>query len=374
MEVPFVDLQANFERHQDQFESTVQEIISSGWYIGGEPVETFERELAEYIGVDHAVGVGSGTDAIRLSLEALGIDSGSEVLTVSHTFVSSVDGIVHNDARPTFVDIEPETYTINPEELAAAVTDRTEAILPVHLYGQPVDVEAVLEVAEAHDLKVIEDACQAHGAKYDGTRVGSFGDAACFSFYPTKNLGCYGDGGAIVTDDEELADRLRSLREYGQTEKYNYETVGYNSRLDTIQAAVLSAKLDHLDQWNEDRRAAAARYDTLLESTPLTLPTCRDSVEHVYHLYVVRTRSPDERDELQAHLEDNGVQTGIHYPVPVHEQESYRSCGTQPSLPVTEQVAREIISLPMYPELTPDQQECVKNMIKEFYDGVFTST
>lgn len=367
MDVPFVDLQANFERHQDQFESTVQEVVSSGWYVGGEPVETFERELAEYIGVDHAIGVGSGTDAIRLSLEALGIDADSEVATVSHTFVSSVDGIVHNDADPIFVDIEPETYTMDPEKLEAAVTDRTEAILPVHLYGQPVDVEAVQEVAEKHDLKVIEDACQAHGAKYDGTRAGSLGDAACFSFYPAKNLGCYGDGGAIVTDDDELADRLRSLREYGQTEKYNYETVGYNSRLDTIQAAVLSAKLDHLDQWNEDRRTAASRYDRLLDTTPLALPTCRDNVEHVYHLYVVRTRSPTERNELQTHLEDNGVQTGIHYPVPVHEQESYRSHEVD-SVPVTEQVAQEILSLPLYPEITADQQQYVADCITEFFE------
>lgn len=369
MEVPLVDLQANFERHQEQFESTVQEIISSGWYIGGEPVKKFERELAAYIDVDNAISVGSGTDAIRLTIEAMGIDVESEVATVSHTFVSSVDGIIHNDAKPTFVDIDPETYTIDPNGLAAAVTNQTKAVLPVHLYGHPVDMEAVLEVADQHDLKVIEDACQAHGAKYNGTKVGSFGDAACFSFYPTKNLGCYGDGGAIVTDDDDLADRIRSLREYGQAEKYNYEKVGYNSRLDTIQAAILSAKLNHLDQWNNDRQTAAARYDSLLKSTPLTLPTCRDDVEHVYHLYVVRARSPEERDELQAYLENHDVRTGIHYPVPVHKQESYRSRNIIPTLPVTEQVAQEILSLPLYPEITAAQQEYVADCIFNFFDS-----
>jgi dTDP-4-amino-4,6-dideoxygalactose transaminase len=368
MNVPFVDLQANFERHRSEFQSVVDDVLDSGWYIGGEPVERFEERFADYIGVDHAVGVASGTDAIRLTLEALEVGPADEVATVSHTFVSSVDGVVHNEAAPKFVDINPKTYTMDPEALADSITDETEVVLPVHLYGQPADIESIRNVAAKHDAAVVEDACQAHGASYEGERVGGFGTAACFSFYPTKNLGAYGDGGAVVTDDDELAARLRNLREYGKKSKYRFEEIGYNSRLDTLQAAILNEKLNHLNTWNADRRSAADRYDTLLRETPIKTPVSRPDSQHVYHLYVVRARSADERDALESFLEEHGVGTGIHYPVPVHEQESYSDLDFDSvSLPVTEQVCTEILSLPMFPELTEEQQLHVADVINEFY-------
>lgn len=369
MEVPFVDLQANFERHRDEIEATIQAVLEEAWFVGGERVESFERRFADYLGVEHVVGVGSGTDAIRLAIEASDIDPGDEVLTVGHTFVSSVDAIVHNDARPGFVDINPQTYLMDPAAVREAITDDTAAILPVHLYGQPVALDPILDVAAEHDLTVIEDACQAHGARYDGERVGSVGDAACFSFYPSKNLGAYGDAGAMATDDDELARRLRRLREYGETEKYHHQELGYNSRLDTLQAAVLEAKLDHLDQWNEDRRESARRYDELLAETPLRPPVERDRSEHVYHLYVVRTTSPEERSALRSHLKSAGIDTGIHYPVPVHEQTSYARLGYDDvTLPETERAASEILSLPMYPELEREQQQYVCDQIRAYFE------
>lgn len=367
MEVPFVDLQANFERHRSEIEETVLEVLEEAWFVGGDRVESFERRFAEYLGVDHVVGVGSGTDAIRLAIEASDITAGDEVITVGHTFVSSVDAIVHNGARPTFVDIDPETYTIDTSAIRDAVTDDTTAILPVHLYGRPVDLDTVMDVATEEGLLLIEDACQAHGATYDDRRVGSFGDLACFSFYPSKNLGAYGDAGAVATDSDDLARRIRRLREYGQTERYHYEEIGHNSRLDTLQAAVLDTKLDHIDTWNADRRTAAERYDELLADTPLVLPT-PETAGHVFHLYVVRTRSSSERDDLREHLAAKGVGTGIHYPVPVHQQESYRSLGYgDVTLPATERAVGEILSLPMYPELEPAQQQYVADVIEAFY-------
>lgn len=368
MDVPFVDLAANYDRIRDDIDDRIAEVIETTQFIGGNTVAQFETNFAEYIGVDHAVGLASGTDALRLALEALGVGPGDEVVTVSHTFVSSVDAIRHNGATPRFVDIRPESYTMDPDAVRDAITADTAAILPVHLYGQPVDIEQIETIAADHDIPIVEDACQAHGASYDGTNCGQFGEIACYSFYPSKNLGAFGDGGMAVTDNSDIADRLRSLREYGSTEKYRHEETGYNSRLDAIQAAVLDAKLPHLDAWNAERRDAAQQYTRRLAETPLVLPEVLPDRNHVYHLYVVRTRTETERDELQAFLERQGISTGIHYPVPVHRQPSYTNwLETTPELPVTERSASRILSLPMYPEITATEIDYACDAIEQFY-------
>jgi dTDP-4-amino-4,6-dideoxygalactose transaminase len=369
MDVPFVDLSANYERIQDEVDSAMAEIVSSTRFIGGETLSDFERSFAEYVGTEHAIGVGSGTEAIRHGLEALGVGEGDDVLTVSHTFVSTVDGIVHNGARPRFVDIDPDTYTMDPALVEEALTDETEVIMPVHLYGGAADLDPILDIAEEHGIRVLEDAAQAHGTRYRDTRVGQFGDIACYSFYPSKNLGAFGDAGMVTTDDDEIAERLRALREYGETEKYRHELIGYNSRMDTIQAAVLSEKLAHLDQWNADRRAAAAQYTERLADTPLVVPEAAPFTEHIYHLYVVRTRDEAERDSLKSHLSDHGIDTGIHYPIPVHQQPSYQSLSFDfADLPVTERVAPRILSLPIYPEITTEQVSYVCDIVEDYYE------
>jgi dTDP-4-amino-4,6-dideoxygalactose transaminase len=369
MDVPFVDLTANYRRIEAEIDGAMAEVIESTQFIGGDTLREFERAFADYVGVDHAVGVGSGTEAIRLGLETLGVGDGDEVVTVSHTFVSTVDGIVNNGGRPRFVDVDPDTYTMDPSLVEDAITDRTEVIMPVHLYGGAADLDPILDVAADHDVRILEDAAQAHGTRYKGERVGQFGDIACYSFYPSKNLGAFGDAGMVVTDDDETAEQLRALREYGETEKYRHELVGYNSRMDTLQATVLRTKLDHLDEWNDERRTAATQYNDRLADTPLVVPEPASFTDHIYHLYVVRTRDEDERDALQAYLDDRGVDTGIHYPIPVHEQPSYQSLSDEfDDLPVTERVTPRILSLPMYPEITDEQVAYVCDVIEEFYD------
>lgn len=362
--VPFVDLAAQYATVRDSVRNAMDAVLERGDFILGGSVGEFEESFAQFTGTAHAVGVDSGLSAIELSLRAMGVGPGDEVITAANTFIASVLPVSYVGATPVLVDVDPRTYDLDLEQVEAAITPRTRAIMPVHLYGQPVDMDALMAIAERHGLDVIEDACQAHGARYRGRRAGSFGHAAAFSFYPAKNLGAYGDGGLVTTDDPEVADRIRVLRNYGSVTKYHHEVKGMNHRLDTLQAAVLHVKLAHLDAWNAARRRHAAAYDGHLQDSGLELPAVRAGAEHVYHLYVVR--SP-ERDALQAHLKDHGVATGIHYPVPVHLQPAYRDLGKGPgSFPVTEQLANEILSLPMYPELTEPQITHVADAVRSF--------
>jgi dTDP-4-amino-4,6-dideoxygalactose transaminase len=344
---------AQYEAHRTAIDDAIKRVSSSGRYILGEEVLGFEREFASYLGVRHAIGVGSGTEALHLALAACGIGEGDEVITVAHTAVATVAAIELSGATPVFVDIEPDYFTLDPNQLENAITSRTKAIIPIHLYGQPADLDAILSVAQQFGLRVIEDCAQAHGAMYRGRRVGSWGDIACFSFYPTKNLGAIGDGGAVVTNNPELAERVRCLREYGWSTERNVSHVrGWNSRLDELQAAILRVKLQHLDNDNNQRRRVAALYDELLAESDLILPRRRADATHVFHLYVVRS---DVRDDLLARLRAHDVGAMIHYPVPVHLQPAYagRIFGSE-NLQNTERAAREILSLPIYPQLTDE--------------------
>jgi dTDP-4-amino-4,6-dideoxygalactose transaminase len=354
--VPFVDLQAQHAALDADIRAAVDATIGRCDFILGSAVDRFEADFARFIGTRHAIGVGTGLDAIELALRAHGIGPGDEVITAANTFIATVLAVEAVGARPVLVDVNRDTYCIDPAAVAAAVGPRTRALLPVHLYGQPADVGALLAIASRHNLLVIEDAAQAHGARYQGRRAGSFGHSAAFSFYPAKNLGACGDGGAIVTNDDQVAERARVLRNYGQRVKYHHSTIGTNSRLDTLQAAILAVKLPHLDRWNEARRRHARAYGERLGGNVRT-PSAAAQVEHVYHLYVIET---DHRDEVQRHLHGLEVETGIHYPIPVHLQEAcahltYRAG----DFPVTEAAARRILSLPMYPELAESQIERV---------------
>lgn len=309
----------------------------------------FETAFASYCETRACIGVGNGTDALYLTLKALGIGVGHEVITVAHTFIATAEAISATGARPVFVDIREDTLLMNPDFLEAAITPRTRAIIPIHLYGQPCEMDKIIEVARAYKLKVIEDAAQAHGARWKDRRVGSLADAACFSFYPGKNLGAYGDGGAVVSSDVELISRIRMLANHGRAEKYIHKMIGVNSRLDSLQAAILRVKLSHLDEWNEMRRRHATSYMALLEGSSLMCPSQHPDSEHVWHLFVVRSPA---REKLRNELRQKGIGTGVHYPVPVHLQPAYGFLGlTLASLPVTEQASREVLSLPMYPEL-----------------------
>jgi dTDP-4-amino-4,6-dideoxygalactose transaminase len=362
MHVPFVDLQAQHQALSGEISRAVGAVIERGDFILGGAVEQFEAEFASYIGARHAIGVGTGLAAIELALRAFDIGPGDEVITPANTFIATVLAIVAVGARPVFADVDAATYTIDPGAIASAVTPRTRAIVPVHLYGQPVDLDAVAAVARRHNLLVIEDAAQAHGARYKGARAGSLGAAAAFSFYPSKNLGAFGDGGIITTSDGRAAERLRLLRNYGQRVKYHHTIAGTNSRLDTLQAAVLRVKLPHLDRWNGARRRHAAAYAERLRGRVLT-PAAAADVEHIFHLYVVES---DDRDGLQQRLRARGVDTGIHYPVPAHLQETCTALGYKAGdFPVTEQAAARILSLPMYPELTEQQIEYVAESVAD---------
>jgi dTDP-4-amino-4,6-dideoxygalactose transaminase len=354
---PFVDLAAQRAACGDALERAWTAVFERGDYVLGSEVRQFEEEFAEYCGVRHAVGVDSGTSALELALRAHGIGPGDEVITVANTFVATAFAISHAGATPVLVDADPATYNLDPSALWEAIGPRTRAIIPVHLYGHPADMTAIRAVADSHGLIVIEDACQAHGARLGSQRAGSLGHAAAFSFYPAKNLGAYGDGGMVVTDDDEVAERIHLLRAYGEVAKYHSEIVGFNRRLDTIQAAMLQVKLPLLDGWNTARREAARRYDELLQGLPIVRPEARRGVEHVWHLYVVRV---SDRDDLRRRLAENGVDTGIHYPVPVHLQPAYRHLGyAVGDFPVAERCAREVLSLPMFPELTVEAQRRV---------------
>ena len=360
--IPFFDLTKQYESIQSEIDDATARVLKSGWYILGEQVRAFEKEFAAYIGAPHAIGVGSGTEAIHLALLALGVGAGDEVITVPNTAVATVAAIELTGARAVLCDVRADSMLIDVEQLARAITPRTKAIIPVHLFGQSADLDPILELARAKKVYVLEDCAQAHGATYRGKRVGAYGDIAAFSFYPTKNLGAYGDGGAIATNDAALAERVNLLRQYGWRERYTSDIKGMNSRLDELQAAVLRVKLRHLDAWNAARRERAALYTELLHS--VTPPREMAYGQAVYHLYVIQSA---RRDELAAHLKARGIGTAIQYPHTIHLQPAYANLGYhEGDLPVSEKLAREILSLPLYPELSLDDVRAVAQAVNEF--------
>ena len=364
MAIPLVDLRKQYLGLEDEIMARIGESLRNMQLFLGENVQALEKDFAAFSGARHGVGVGSGTDAIHLALRALGIGQGDEVITVSHTFVATAGAIAQAGARPVFVDNESVTMNMDPTKIEAAITPRIKAIMPVHLYGHPADMDPIMEIAKRHNLKVIEDACQAHGATYKGRLAGSIGDAACFSFYFSKNLGAYGEAGMLLSNDDELVEKARILRDHGSSEKYVHVAQGFNARLDEIQATILRVKLARLEGWNIRRRELAKMYAECLSSLPLTLPTEMEWANSVYHLFVIRT---PERDALLKWLHAHGVTAGIHYPIPIHLQEPYKEFAPAGGLPVTEKVAQEILSLPIYPELTSEQVEEVVGCIFEFF-------
>ncbi|HVN14777.1 MAG TPA: DegT/DnrJ/EryC1/StrS family aminotransferase [Anaerolineales bacterium] len=362
--IPVVDLKAQYESIRREVDEVMARVLRRGTFILGEEVDAFQREFAAYCGVSFAVGVGSGTAALYLALRACEIGKGDEVVTTSHTSVATVAAIELAQAKPVLVDIDPRSYTLDLAQLESALTPRTRAIIPVHLYGCPAEMSPILEMARQKKILVLEDCAQAHGARYAGKRVGGLGTIAAFSFYPTKNLGAYGDGGAVLTNDSELAKRLLLLRQYGWEERYISSIKGVNSRLDDLQAAVLRVKLHHLDEWNKRRCELASLYDRLLTDSGLALPVIPEHAEHVFHQYVIRH---PERDQLRAYLKARGIQTLIHYPVPVHLQPAYKDLGYHADdLPISEAAAKEVLSLPLYPEMSEDAVKIVCQTILEF--------
>src|SRR5438094_1412352 len=365
LNVPFMELKNEHRLLREQIRSAWEAALDSAAFVGGGAVEQFENSFAQFCEVKHAVGVANGTDALLLALKALRVGVDDEVITVANSFVATAEAIVHAGATPVFVDADPKTYTIDINKIEDAITPRTKAIIPVHLYGQPADMDPVLEIAKRYGLKVIEDSAQAHGARYFGVRAGSMGDAACFSFYPAKNLGACGDGGAVVTNDQNIADAVRRLRDHGGLRKYEHDVVGYNSRLDSLQAAVLDLKLPYLDQRNEARRQRACDYDELLSGVAdVITPVVRNGSISVYHLYVVQVEK-GKRNGLQEYLRENGVQTGIHYPTPIHRTPAFSHFHRQ-SCPVAEDYAHKILSLPMYAEIERFQVEYVVKLVKDY--------
>lgn len=365
--IPVLDLKAEYQSIKAEIDAAIAQVVESGQFVLGPPVRALEQRLAAYCGCEHGVGVASGTDALRLSLAALDIGPGDEVITTPFTFVATANTISRSGATPVFVDIDPRTFNVDPRVIEPAITRRTRAILPVHLYGQPADMDPIMELARAHGLYVIEDAAQAIGARYKGRPACSIGHAACLSFYPTKNLGGYGDGGMVLTQDAALAEKLDVLRQHGSRVRYHADVVGFNSRLDSLQAAVLGVKLDHLDGWNEARRKAAQRYSALLAGLPVTTPYESPDVRHVYHQYTIRT---PQRDALAAFLQERGVGRMIYYPVPLHRQRLYADLNyPEGSLPLSEAAGREVLSLPMYPQLAEEQQVEVAHAIRDFFGG-----
>ncbi len=362
--IPVFDLKRQYEYLKEELDNAFTNVFESGNFVLGENVRLFEEEFANYLGAGFAVGVGSGTEALHLSLKACDVGPGDEVITVPNTAVPTISAISFAGARPVLVDVTPDTYTIDTKKIEKKITNKTKAIMPVHLYGHSAEMEQVMKLADAYDLRIIEDACQAHGAKYNGKNAGTLGDMGCFSFYPTKNLGAYGDGGIVVTNNEELYNRLIMLRNYGEVKKFTSKIEGFNSRLDEIQAAVLRVKLKHLDTWTNRRREIATLYQQLLFNSNVQLPCERQWAEHVYHLFVIRI---NKRDALKDYLQEHGVGTHIHYPIPIHFQEAYKKLGYNAGdFPISERNAGEILSLPIYPELTTEEVETVAGLITEF--------
>jgi dTDP-4-amino-4,6-dideoxygalactose transaminase len=362
--IPFVDLQAQYQSIKPEIDAAIGRVLESGQFVLGPEVAAFEQAFAAYCHASHALGLNSGTSALHLALLAAGVGPGDEVITTPFTFVATVAAIGYTGARAVFVDIDPRSFTIDPAQIEAAITPRTKAILPVHLYGQPADMDPIMAIAREHGLIVIEDAAQAHGAEYRGRRAGSIGDIGCFSFYPGKNLGAYGEGGAITTNNAEFARTIRMLRDWGAEQKYHHELKGYNYRLEGIQGAVLRVKLRYIEDWTDARRAHATRYNELLCGSNYKLPAAEADRRHVYHIYAIRH---PRRAELQAFLEQRGISTGIHYPIPAHLQPAHADLGyRQGDFPHSEQAAREVLSLPMYPELQPEQQDQVVAALSEW--------
>jgi dTDP-4-amino-4,6-dideoxygalactose transaminase len=360
-----VDLKKQYAPLKEDILTGIGKVLDGMQLFLGENMRALEKEFAEFCGVSHGIGVSDGTAALHIILRAMGIGPGDEVITVSHTFIATVEAIVLAGGTPVFVDVDPHTLLMDPNLVEAKVTKRTRAILPVHLYGQTADMDPILDIARRHNLRVIEDACQAHGAEYKGRRAGGLGDAAAFSFYYSKNLGAYGEGGFVTTNDDDLARRVRMIRDHGSGERYHHDLVGLNGRLDEIQAVVLRAKLPHLNEWNTLRRQHASQYNALFKDTQVVTPVEQAENHHIYHLYVVRLPN---RDALQTHLKEQGIFTGIHYPIPCHLQQAFAYLGYKlGDFPVTEGVVGQILSLPMFAELNEDQIRTVTDAVKNFY-------
>jgi dTDP-4-amino-4,6-dideoxygalactose transaminase len=361
VQVPFLDLKAQYLSIKPEVDAAIARVLESSEFVLGAEVAGFENEFAAYCGATHCVALNSGTSALHLALLAAGVGQGDEVLTVPFTFVASVAAILYAKARPVLVDIDPRSFTMDPAALEAAVTPRTKAILPIHLYGQPADMDPILEVAQRHNLVVIEDAAQAHGAQYKGRPVGSIGNIGCFSFYPTKNLGAYGEGGAVTTNNAEYARTIRMLRDWGQDRKYHHLLRGFNYRMEGLQGAILRVKLRHLKQWTEARRIAANKYNRSLVDSVVQIPAEMPWAKHAYHIYTVRT---EDRSDLQAALSAQRIQTAVHYALPVHLQPAYADLGfSRGAFPESEKAAEEVLSLPLYPEITDHQIEVVSQAL-----------
>lgn len=362
--IPYSDLQPQLQALREEIRHAIDEVLDSRQFILGKHVEAFERSFAEYCDVKHAIAVNSGTSALHLALLAVGVEPADGVITVPFTFAATVASVYYCSARPVFADVLPRTYTMDSALIAGLITSKTRAILPVHLYGQPADMDPILDVARRHGLAVIEDAAQAHGAEYKGKRAGGLADAGCFSFYPTKNLGTFGEGGMVTTNSDEIARKVRLLRDWGQDRKYHHALRGYNYRMEGIHGAILSVKLRNLEQWTNARRQIAAWYHSALADTAVTRPVEEDWARHVYHTYTIRAA---DRAGLQAHLQSEQIGTAIHYPVPLHLQPAYAdSAWPEGSLPVAEAAAREVLSLPMYPELSEDSVRTVAAAVREY--------
>ncbi len=360
--IPFLDVGAINSRFKDELESAMKEVLESGWYILGEKSRAFEKAFAEYCGIEHCIGCGNGLDALRLGIKALGLGENDEIIVTANTYIASILAISDNGCKPIFVEPSLQTYNIDVEKIESAITPRTKAILVVHLYGQVVEMQKVWELAQKHKLAIIEDCAQAHGAIYQGKRVGTLGDVAGFSFFPGKNLGALGDGGAVTTKHKDVAEKVRALGNYGSHKKYVNLYKGLNSRLDELQAAFLEIKLKHLDSDNESRRAVAKFYHENITNNKIVLPECVSEEGHAWHLFVVRC---EERDRFQAYLKDNGIETIIHYPIPPHKQEAYKEYNHL-SLPITEKIHREVLSLPISPIMSKEQAEEVVRVVNNF--------
>jgi UDP-2-acetamido-2-deoxy-ribo-hexuluronate aminotransferase len=365
MKLHMVDVVGQYLKIKPDIDSAIHRVLESGQFILGKEVGEFECQVAEYLGIRYTAGCASGTDALQIAMMALGIGPGDEVITTPFTFVATAETIAILGARPVYVDIDLRTYNLDPSLIEKAITPRTKAIIPVHLYGQPADMDPIMDVARRHGLKVIEDAAQAMGASYKARKVCTFGDVGCISFFPSKNLGCFGDGGMVVTDDEELWRRMKMIASHGSKERYYHEVLGVNSRLDTIQAAILLVKLRHLEEYNSLRQVAATGYDNLLKGVPVVTPYIDPKCQHIFHQYTLRV---PHRDALAAFLKEKGIPHAIYYPVPLHLQKAYAASGnTKGDFPVTEKAAEEVLSLPMHTELTSEQQSFVVGAIQEFY-------
>jgi len=365
--VPVLDLQAEYEKLSDEVDAALKRVCENSWFKLGPEVERLERDWAVYCEAAHCLAVNSGTSALHLALEALGVGEGDEVITTPMSFFATAEAILYTGARPVFVDIDPKSFCMDPALVEDAVTERTRALMPVHLFGHPAHIDPLLDIAARHDLFVIEDAAQAHGALYKGRKVGALGDVGAFSFYVTKNLGAYGEGGAVVTNDVGLHERMALLRNHGQSGAYAHQCVGYNYRMTGFQGAVLNVKLPHLDSWNGRRRRIAAAYADGLAETPLILPAEADYARSAWHLYVVRS---ERRDELKAHLAQNDVSAAVHYPVPIPDMEAIRGCGARSgALPEAHRMAAEALTLPIFPQMSDEQVSYVIETIKDFFTG-----